>query len=95
MMKKFVAAAAIGIAAISPAMIQQKAPVAMVLVADGGRAYSGKEVQSGSRQPSASTSSSSSSSSSSPSSPSQPAPAANPVGAAVKAGSDLLGVFGR
>lgn len=77
-MKRFIAAAAIGIMAISPAMAQ-KAP------ADGGRAYSGAA------RPAQPSSSSSSSSSSKPT----PNPVSDPVEAAAKAGSAVLGIFGR
>ncbi len=93
-MIKFFVAAIVGIAAITPAMAQQTKSTDTVLIAEGGRAYSGRAVQTDSADPSSPYSKSSSKPSPSP----QPNPATDPVGTvgnAVKAGKDVLSIFGR
>jgi hypothetical protein len=87
-----VSAAAIGIAALSPALADQTASPAPVLIADGGRAYSGQAVQTAPARPSASAPAPSSSQATPPS---QTNATLDQVNKAAKATSDLLGVFGR
>jgi hypothetical protein len=88
-MIKTIAAAFIGIAIMTPVMAQQKTSTNPVLIADGGRAYTGKSSQSSASQPSSPTSQKSPS----PTSSAQPKPAADPVGTAVQTGKDVLGIF--
>ena len=76
-------------------MAQQKVPKDTVLIADSGRSYSGRSIERDSDESSLPPSKSSAKSSAKSSPSPQPNPAADPVGNAVKAGKDVLSIFGR
>ena len=84
----------VGLAVIAPAMAQQKMPKDTVLVADSGRSYSGRSIERDSDESSSKASAKSSSKTASKPSP-QPNPVTDPVENAVKAGKDVLSIFGR